>query len=489
MPSRSASEKASRTLSNTDSPSSPALNVVPDYWDQICSILRPRVGQEFDRWFGALRASVTDDGCVVINSPNSIHQVWIESNYQALLNEAVIKVFGGPRQIKFDVLCAPVVVSSAEPDESLQAARRQGGGSSDGAVVTEKQPVPATLAEAGLSPRFTFENFITGPSNNYSAAVAHAVAEKPGRTYNPLFLHSDPGLGKTHLLHAIGREIMFRKRRANVRYITSEMFTNEFMEAIRKQTFSQFRAKFRRVDVLLIDDVQFFAGKESTQEEFFHTFNDLFHNTKQIVLASDKPPGEIDGLEARLVSRFGWGLTAHILPPDYETRVAILRNKMIEAGARIDDWILDYIAQRVRSDVRKLEGCIMRIGSRASIAGDHRLGESEVEELLRDVLDQDPSRSVNIDRIQRTVCEQYDIRMSELLGRGRPKMIAEARQVAMYLTRTLGKLPLVEVGKAFGGRDHGTVIHAVKVVEARMEQYADFNAMISDLRVKVSAPA
>jgi chromosomal replication initiator protein len=447
------------------------------------------VGREFDRWFGSLSAHATKDGEIIINSPNAIHQLWIEGNYQTFLHDAVSRVFNGPRTIVFGVTTLKPITPATEADATLQAARRQGVVSAEVPVITERQPMPSTLSDAGICGRFSFENFITGPSNNYSAAVARAVAEKPGRTYNPLFLHSEPGLGKTHLLHAIGREIMFRKRRVNVRYVTSEMFTNEFMEAIRKQTFSQFRQKFRKADVLLIDDVQFFAGKESTQEEFFHTFNDLFHGTKQIVLASDKPPSEIDGLEARLVSRFGWGLTAQLLPPDFETRVAILRNKMIEDGAKIDDWILEYIAQRVRSDVRKLEGSIMRIGSRTSLIGDRKLTEGEVEEMLRDVIDQDPARSVNIDRIQRVVCEQYDIRMSELLGRGRPKMVAEARQVAMYLTRTMAKLPLVEVGKAFGGRDHGTVIHAVKVVEARMEQYVDFNTMIIELRMKVSSPA
>jgi chromosomal replication initiator protein len=240
--------------------------------------------------------------------------------------------------------------------------------------------------------------------------------------------------------------------------------------------------------VLLIDDVQFFGGKDSTQEEFFHTFNDLFNNTKQIVLASDQPPGDIKNLEGRLVSRFEWGLTTQIQSPDYETRLAILRRKMADAGVQIEPWIIEFIANRVRTDVRKLEGCLMRVAARVSLQEDRTPGEAEIESMLRDVLDQEPGRTVNIDRIQRVVAEQYDIRMSEMLGRGRPIMIAEGRQVAMYLTREMAKLSLVDVGKAFGNRDHGTVIHACKVVTARMEQTEEFRSMIAELKSKITAP-
>ena len=281
---------------------------------------------------------------------------------------------------------------------------------------------------------------------------------------------------------------MFRKKRAVVRYVTSESFTNEFIDAIRKQTLPQFRAKYRKVDVLLIDDVQFFAGKDSTQEEFFHTFNELFNNTKQIVLASDRAPGDIKNLEARLVSRFEWGLTTQIQMPDYETRMAILSRKLADLGGTMEPWILEFIAQRVRTDVRKLEGSLMRVAAHFSIAEGVPPSEVVIENLLRDVLDQEPGKSVNIDRIQRIVAERYDIRLSEMIGRGRPKMIAEARQVAMYLTREMAKLSLVEVGKAFGGRDHGTVIHACKVVVARMEQTEEFRTMIVELRARISAP-
>ncbi|MDB6137404.1 MAG: chromosomal replication initiator protein [Verrucomicrobiaceae bacterium] len=469
------------------------------FWSQVCTLLRTRIGREFDRWFRNLTACATDDGVVLITVPNPINQLWIESNYATTLSEAVTEVLGGPRSIQFTVDAATaerLPADTAEPELALSfrqmgapAASREPRGISEPAATPEVVVrSPENLADAGLSAKFSFENFVVGTTNSYCAAVAKAVAEKPGRIYNPLFFHSAPGLGKTHLLQAIGREIMFRKKRAVVRYVTSESFTNEFIDAIRKQTLPQFRAKYRKVDVLLIDDVQFFAGKDSTQEEFFHTFNELFNNTKQIVLASDRAPGDIKDLEARLVSRFEWGLTTQIQMPDYETRMAILTRKLLDLGGQMEPWILEFIAQRVRTDVRKLEGSLMRVAAHLSIAEGMQPTEVVIENLLRDVLDQEPGKSVNIDRIQRIVAERYDIRLSEMNGRGRPKMIAEARQVAMYLTREMAKLSLVEVGKAFGGRDHGTVIHACKVVNARMDQGEDFRVMIAELKAKISAP-
>lgn len=464
-----------------------------DFQTQLASSLRSRVGREFDRWFGSMIADVDTGGNVIITVPNPIHQLWIEKNYGPALSDAVKDLTGGVRNVQ---VCVADEKSGNQSEREMALAYRRTGTTtpaqdSNARVIAEPVRAPASLAEAGINPKFNFDNYITGPSNSYSAAVARAVAEKPGRVYNPLFFHGGPGLGKTHLLQAIGREVMFRKKRAVVRYVTSEMFTNEFVEAIRRQTLSQFRQRYRKVDVLLIDDVHFFAEKDSTQEEFFHTFNDLFNNTRQIVLASDRPPTEIKGLEDRLVSRFGWGLTAEVQTPDYETRVAILRWKVAEAGTQIENWILEFIAQRVRTDMRKLEGALMRVAAYISINDPHGkpMSEELLEQMLKDVCDQEPGRAVNIDRIQRIVAERYDIRMSELLGRGRPKMIAEARQVAMYLTRELTKVALVEVGRVFGGRDHGTVIHAIKVVQARMEQGEDFRVMIAELKARIASPA
>ncbi len=461
---------------------------VTSFWHRTCELLKTRIGSEFQRWFNGLTAETDESGNVIVHVPNPIHQLWIESNYLAVLSDALAEVLGGPRQISFrnEPIVERSAADSASPDLALAYRKGDKVIDRDSRVVTDSPRAPESLAEAGLNPRFTFDNFVVGTTNSYCAAVAKAVAEKPGRIYNPLFFHSVPGLGKTHLLHAIGREIMFRKKRCVVRYVSSETFTNEFIDAIRKQTLTEFRRKYRRVDVLLIDDVHFFAGKDSTQEEFFHTFNELFNNTKQIILASDRAPGDIKNLEQRLVSRFEWGLTTQIQMPDLETRIAILQRKAEDFGAHLEPWVIEYIAQRVRTDIRKLEGSLMRVAAHASL-DESKLTENTLENLLRDVLEQDPGRVVNIDRIQKLVAEQYDIRMSELIGRSRPKMIAEARQVAMYLVREMAKISLVEVGKAFGGRDHGTVIHACKVIVARMEQSAEFRAMIVELRVKISA--
>jgi chromosomal replication initiator protein len=277
-----------------------------------------------------------------------------------------------------------------------------------------------------------------------------------------------------------------RKKRAVVRYVTSEQFTNEFIEAIKKGTFSQFRQKFRKVDVLIIDDIHFLAGKDSCQEEFFHTFNELFNNAKQIVLASDRPPSEIRNLESRLVSRFEWGLTTQIQVPDYETRVAILRRKQADFHTELEPWVLEFMAMRIKGNVRKLEGALMRVVAHISLEGANP-SEATLHGLLHDVLDQEPTKAVTVDRIQRAVAAQFDLRVSDLTGPRRPKNIAEGRQVAMYLVRTLTKLPLTQIGEEFGNRDHGTVIHACKVIDARLNNEPGFRQLLETLSSRILA--
>jgi chromosomal replication initiator protein len=328
---------------------------------------------------------------------------------------------------------------------------------------------------------------VIGSNSQYSVAVAKAVAEKPGRIYNPLFFYGATGLGKTHLMQAIGREILLSKRKAAVRYVTSENFTNEFIEAIKTQTLPRFRRKYRNVDVLLIDDVHFFVGKDSTQEEFFHTFNELFNNSKQIVLASDRPPSELKELEQRLVSRFEWGLTTQIQTPDFETRTAILHRKLadMEDAPEIAPWVLEFIAQRIRANVRKLEGALVKVAAFASLEGRMPDGVAGLEALLHDVVDIEPARMVSVDLIQRTVAAGRDLRVSDLTGPRRPSHIAEARQIAMYLTRHLTKLPLTQIGEEFGGRDHGTVIHACKVISSRMQASDEFRKGVESLIARV----
>ncbi|MBK8090990.1 MAG: chromosomal replication initiator protein DnaA [Verrucomicrobiaceae bacterium] len=454
------------------------FTLTPTLWDSVSEVLLQRLGADnYQRCFSGASAHTADGGRFIITVPNPIHQLWIESNYLGVVSDAVAQVTGEPATIEFHVATEPVTgahVLTPAPAIQLKAAR-----------VANAEPAPIrSFGEAGLNAKFNFDSFVAGTNTGYSVAVARAVAEKPGRIYNPLFFHGSTGLGKTHLLQAIGQEVLARKRNAIVRYVTSEQFTNEFVEAIKKQTFTQFRAKYRKVDVLLIDDVQFFEGKDSTQEEFFHTFNELFNNARQIVLASDRPPSEIKNLESRLVSRFEWGLTTQIQVPDFETRIAILRRKMADFNVALDSWVLDFIAQRIRSNVRKLEGAMMRVAAHVSLEGPVPT-ETALAVLLHDVIEDDQARQITVDKVQRIVATHYDLRVSDLTGPRRPKNIAEGRQVAMYLVRTLTKLPLIQIGEEFGGRDHGTVIHACKVITNQINTSTDFRRKVDQLAAKI----
>lgn len=455
------------------------FTLTPTLWDRVCEVLLQRLGSDnFQRCFSGTTAHMADGGRFVVTVPNPIHQLWIESNYLGAVSDAVAQITGEPAIIDFAIASeptmAPTGIAGSNGMPYIKAAR-----------VSSPEPSPMrSFGEAGLNAKFNFDSFVSGTNTSYSVAVARAVAEKPGRIYNPLFFHGATGLGKTHLLQAIGQEVLARKRNAIVRYVTSEQFTNEFVDSIKRQTFAQFRQKYRRVDVLLIDDVHFFEGKDSTQEEFFHTFNELFNNARQIVLASDRPPSEIKNLESRLVSRFEWGLTTQIQVPDFETRMAILRRKQSDFNVTLDGWLLEFMAQRIRSNVRKLEGALMRVAAHVSLEGPVQT-ESALAALLHDVMEDDAAKQITVDRIQRVVATHYDLRVSDLTGPRRPKNIAECRQVAMYLTRTMTKLPLIHIGEEFGGRDHGTVIHACKVITNQIQNTQDFRRMVENLAAKI----
>jgi chromosomal replication initiator protein len=335
------------------------------------------------------------------------------------------------------------------------------------------EPVPVepkaepSAAGHGLNARNTFELFVVGTNNQYAHAACSAVANAPGKTYNPLFIYGGVGLGKTHLMQAIGQHILKSRKNSKVCYVTSERFTNEFIDAIQNSTLVKFRKRYRQADVLLIDDIQFLAGKERSQEEFFHTFNALFDGHKQIVLSSDRPPSEIANLEHRLVSRFEWGLTAELQPPDIETRLAILRKKAEGLEVRLEPSILEFLAERIRTNVRRLEGGLMRVASFASLSGSQPTTE-KIEHLLKDILQEEARRAITIDQIQRRVAEHFDVRLADMTSKRRPQNIAFPRQIAMYLSRELTRASLAEIGDAFGGRDHGTVLHAHRLVKGRM---------------------
>jgi len=343
-----------------------------------------------------------------------------------------------------------------------------------------------TLPATGtLNPRNTFETFVVGANNQMAHAASLAVAQAPAQAYNPLFLYGDTGLGKTHLMHAIGHAILRANPDARVAYLSTEKFTNEFIQALQENSLTKFRQRYRHVDVLLIDDIQFLAGKERIQEEFFHTFNDLFEAGKQIILSSDRRASEIQKLEARLVSRFEWGLPADIQAPDLETRQAILRTKAATLKCNLSDAVLNFIAQNITKNIRRLEGALIKVASYTALTS-KPMDVAAAERLLHDVLMEQAQTILTIETIQKRVADHFQIRHSDMTSKRRPNNIAIPRQIAMYLSRTLTKHSLQEIGDAFGGRDHGTVIHACKAVDNMCEQDASTRSSVDFLKTQLS---
>jgi chromosomal replication initiator protein len=439
-------------------------------WSKLATALKPQVSADtYKRWFSAVRLIHATDDSLTLLVPNNIYQFWIESNHMAALQSAVVAAFGAPRTIKFNMPSdgtVPLTELTEEADEPTE-------------VAAETTRSAKNIGNAlGLNPRNNFESFVVGPNNEIAHAASLAVAKAPARTYNPLFVYGGVGLGKTHLMQAIGQYVWSNKKNAKVMYLSSELFINEFIDAIQHSTLVKFRKRYRQADLLLIDDIQFLGGKERSQEEFFHTFNTLFDGHKQIVLSSDRPASEIANLEHRLVSRFEWGLTAELQPPDVETRTAILRKKARTLEIKLPDEIYDFLATRIRTNVRRLEGALMRVASFASLSG-KQLTNEVVEHLLKDILNEEARHAVTIEQIQRRVAEHFDVRIADMTSKRRPANIAFPRQIAMYLARELTKASLNEIGDAFGGRDHGTVLHACKLVKRRMVEQDNIRQTIS----------
>ncbi len=439
-------------------------------WSTLSAALKPQVSADtYKRWFSAVKLINATDETLTLLVPNNIYQFWIESNHMAALQSAAVTAFGAPRKIKFTMPsdgAAATKESAPAITEEPEAARE-----------TASAPVNSGSA-LGLNPRNNFESFVVGPNNEIAHAASLAVAQQPARTYNPLFIYGGVGLGKTHLMQAIGQYVWAKKKNAKVMYLSSELFINEFIDAIQHSTLVKFRKRYRQADLLLIDDIQFLGGKERSQEEFFHTFNTLFDGHKQIVLSSDRPASEIANLEHRLVSRFEWGLTAELQPPDVETRTAILRKKARTLQINLRDEIFDFLALRIRTNVRRLEGALMRVASFASLSG-KELTNEVVEHLLKDILNEEARHAITIEQIQRRVAEHFDVRIADMTSKRRPANIAFPRQIAMYLARELTKASLNEIGDAFGGRDHGTVLHACKLVKKRMVEQDNIRQTIS----------
>ena len=447
-------------------------------WDTALEQLRARLSRDtFAMWFAPLRAITVDGHKIDLLVPNEFSGVWLQDNYLGLLQDAVAIAAGCKLQVKFTVATqAPLVPAGVSA-----------GGSANGAASTLAEapaapapaPAPAPArsranhAEANgdihFNPKNTFDSYVVGTNNNFAYAAAKAVAEAPGKSYNPLFLYGGVGLGKTHLLHAIGQQVTHSRKAAHVAYVSSEKFTNEYIDAIQNNKLVGFRKKYRQTDVLLIDDIQFLAGKERIQEEFFHTFNALHESHKQIVLTCDRPASEIQGLESRLVSRFEWGLVTDLQPPDIEMRLAILKKKAQSMNVTlVGDDVMNFLATRIRTNIRRLEGALIRVASYASLTN-KKIGIDTVEGLLRDVLHEEGRQTISIEVIQKKVAEHFDIRLADMTSKRRPENIAFPRQIAMYLSRQMTESSLNTIGEAFGGRDHGTVLHACRLVKDRME--------------------
>ena len=427
-------------------------------WASAQATLRGMLNQDiYNLWFASLRATALDGEIITIEVPNDFSEVWLKDNYLGLLRDALGQASGQPLEIKFH---AANTAAPIRPLPDTSKAERAAP------VETIERGVPAK--DLPFNPKNTFDTFVVGNNNTFAHAAAMAVAQSPGKSYNPLFFYGGVGLGKTHLLHAIGHYVSTHKKGAKVTYVSTEKFTNEFIDAIQNNQLVKFRRKYRQSDVFLIDDIQFLSGKERIQEEFFHTFNTLHESRKQIVLTCDRPASEIQGLEQRLVSRFEWGLVTDLQPPDVETRLAILRKKEKIMGVELPEEVLNFLAQRIRTNIRRLEGALVRVSSFAALTG-KRVTIEVAEGLLREVLHEEGRFTINIDVIQKKVAEHFDIRLADMTSKRRPENIAFPRQIAMYLARQMTESSLNTIGEAFGGRDHGTVLHACRLVKDRMQ--------------------
>ena len=443
-------------------------------WEQVLGRIETKVNNyTYLTWFentSLLRDSGSD---ILIQVVDPMAVDWINKHYTGLIAEALGEVGRPgvsfafiPEGSEMPAVPAPTTMPRSSDAEELEA----GFDAADQAEST---------GASGLSPRYSFDTFIVGASNQFAHAACRAVAEAPSRSYNPLFLYGGVGLGKTHLMHAIGHYVLTHSPGLKLTYISAERFMNEVINAIRYDRILEFRERYRGVDILLVDDIQFIVGKERTQTEFFHTFNALHDAQKQIILSSDCPPHQITELEERLRSRFEWGLIADIQPPDLETKIAILKRKADAEGVFLPDDVSLFIAGRIKSNIRELEGSLIRLLAYASLTG-RELSMSLAQEVLRDVLRQE-ERAVTIDAIQKFVAEYYQLKQHELKSRNNSKSVAMPRQVAMYLCKSLTNSSLPEIGKSFGGKHHSTVIHSIRKVEELRQHDQVFNTLINTL--------
>ncbi len=450
----------------------PTIDLNANPWDQAQPHLREMLDEySYKNWFSQTVFDSIQEGVLLIRVPSQFFANWLEEHYQDAVSDAMQRVLPEFKGVKY------------LPSPDCGAARPN-----DGTVSrtpnAPARPQPSQKPRGpinGFNPRYTFDRFVVGAGNRFAHAAAKAVKQSPGRAYNPLFLYGGTGLGKTHLMQAIGQELLLEDPSLRVVFISSEEFTNQMIQSIADKDTQRFRAKYRRVDILLIDDIHFISGKEATQEEFFHTFNTLFDAHKQIVLSSDRSPKEIKGIEDRLVSRFEWGLVTDIQPPDLETRVAILQNKAKQDNITAPLEVLRYIATYITSNIRELEGALITVFAYSRLT-EQKISLSMVENVLRDLIGSEKIKPTTIEQVQRAVAEHFDVRIADLRGRSRQRQIVRPRQLAMYLCKTLiPSLSLNDIGEHFGGKDHTTVLYACDRIAREVETNTTIRHTIEQL--------
>ncbi|MBD2848024.1 chromosomal replication initiator protein DnaA [Paenibacillus sp. IB182496] len=441
-----------------------------EVWQQVLSIIQSKLSKpSFDTWFKATKASMIGEDLLVITAPTTFAAEWLESRYTKLVRATLQDFLGRTIDIRF-------AIEEDKPPEP--------------AAPYPAKPAPMPVQEESfshmLNPKYSFDSFVIGSNNRFAHAASLAVAEAPAKAYNPLFLYGGVGLGKTHLMHAIGHYILEHNPHMRVLYISSEKFTNEFINAIRDNRGENFRIKYRNIDVLLIDDIQFLAGKEQTQEEFFHTFNALHEERKQIIISSDRPPKEIPTLEERLRSRFEWGLITDIQPPDLETRIAILRKKAKADNLDIPNEAMIYIANQIDTNIRELEGALIRVVAYSSLINQD-ISSHLAAEALKDIIPSTRPKMITIQDIQQRVGEYYGLKLEDFKARKRTKAVAFPRQIAMHLARELTEFSLPKIGEAFGGRDHTTVIHAHEKISQQLKVDQELYKIVQTLSERIKS--
>ena len=452
-----------------------SLNDLSTIWKNCLSRIKKNVTQmTYNTWFLPIRPLQLEDNTLKVELPSQFFWEWIDEHYNSLINKTISEVIGPDAKLSY------IIDSNSDVDSEPPSNYNE----TNEIIVKEKLKVKHSF-ESYLNPRYTFQNFITGEGNQLARAAAGAISDNPGGTsFNPFFVYGGVGLGKTHLIQAIGNEIVNKFPDRKVIYLSTDIFTVEFVESIQSNRVNEFSNFYRGMDVLIIDDIQFLIGKEKTQDLFFHIFNTLHQSRKQIILSSDKPPKNLKGLDERLISRFQWGLTADIQPPELETRIAILRKKAEVYGMTVSGEILEYIASNITSNIRELEGCLIKILANASLSSKEITFEL-VKKTVNEIATDRKKNNINIDSITKVVCDHFNIAENKIRDKTRKKEIVQARQLAMYLSKEMTNASLKTIGLHFGGRDHSTVIHACTSIENSKENDKSVREMIEDLKNQI----